>query len=313
MKQLLISLSILCFLFSNTAVSLAAQNDSLNQKVDQLDATTQKNNQDLARALNSLGELQQEVRGIKGRLDSNQYIMKESDRVYQDLDLRVSSLEDKINQIHHLLKDLQGTGMESLKRPSAKNQVEYEEFQKMLNLVNAQDFQAAASGFLGFIKKYPKSEYAGSAQFWVADSFYMLGDYVRAISEFQKLSENDTSHPRVREGIYKQGLSFMRLKKYSEARLFFQKVMASFPNSAEAFQAKARIIRLEELEKGTISTADAKPTRPTPTADHPIMKPSPMPGTPTNAPTTNTPTTTPTSSLPEPSPSSTQGSQVPLY
>lgn len=299
----------------------AATLAELNQKVDHLVATNQKNYQDVARAMNALTEVQQEFRLIKGQLDSSQYIMKESDRVYQDLDQRVSSLEDKIGQLHNLLKDINlklSGAPEAPKAPGAAvNPAELQEFQSLLNVANARDYRNAASGFMGFLRKYPKSEYAGSAQYWVAESFYSLGDYAKAISEFQALSEKYPQHPRVKEGVYKQGMSFMKLNKNAEAKLFFQKVIATYPNSAEAFQAKGRLARLEELEHkspalalGGGSEPKAPPTPPA-TGEpvyKPIMKPHPMPRAPLPPPPSGQPTsptspTTPTAPKPEPAPS----------
>ena len=307
----------------------------LNEKVDGLIATNQKNYQDVARAMNALTEVQQDFRQIKGQLDSSQYIMKESDRVYQDLDQRVSSLEDKIGQLHNLLKDINLKLSGAPEAPKATGAAvtpgELQEFQSLLNLANARDYRNSASGFMGYVRKYPKSENAGSAQYWVAESFYSLGDYVKAVSEFQTLSEKYPQHPRVKEGIYKQGLSFMKLNKNTEAKLFFQKVMASYPNSSEAFQAKGRLTRLEERENSSAPLALGQNSEPKPptaqppaTGDpvyKPIMKPNPMPRAPVpqNPPTTpakpGAPAVPPPAPQPAPAPQTptTQDSNAPLF
>ncbi len=282
MKILIIAL--LCLFTSPTQAQVrAGSTQALRERVDELYTTSQKNNQDVATAINLLNQMKAEFVSIKGQLEAAGYLRKENEKVYQDLDMRVSALEDKIGQIHNMMKELKTT---TPAPPAAKTAAEYDEFQSLLNLVNAQDFRSAASGFMGFIQKYPQSAYAGSAQFWVADSFYSMGDYVKAIAEFQILTEKYPQHPRVREGIYKQGVAFSRLKKYPEAKLFFQKVMASYPNSAEAAQAKARLHRLESLEGGTLAlnlesgpvpTASPRPGTGGTVYNRPVMKPAPMP------------------------------------
>jgi len=315
----------------------------LKQEVDNLVATNQKNYQDVAQAMNSLAEVQQEFRSIKGQLDSSQYVMKESDRVYQDLDQRVSALEDRIGQMHNLLKDINlklsttpAPGVPKAPGSASVNPNEIQEFQSLLNIANARDYRNAASGFMGFLKKYPNSEYAGSAQYWVGECFYSLGDYAKAISEFQTLSQKFPTHPRVKEGVYKQGMSFMKLNKTEEAKLFFQKVIATYPDSAEAFQAKGRLARLEELQKVSPTLAlsqnpkdNPPPSTPPPTGApvyKPIMKPLPMPRQPTPSGPATTPTTPktpappnepakpPPATAPAPSdPNTTQGSGAPLF
>ena len=326
------SLALLAFLSIGISASEGrAENVAdLRTKVDNLIATNQKNYQDVAQAMNSMTEIQQEFRQIKGQIDSSQYIMKESDRVYQDLDQRVSALEDKIGQMHNLLKDISqkmGAPPTAVAPSAAVNPAEVQEFQSLLNIANARDYRNAASGFMGFLKKYPKSENAGSAQYWVGESFYSMGDYAKAISEFQIFSEKYPQHPRVKEGVYKQGMSFMKLNKNAEAKLFFQKVIATYPNSAEAFQAKGRLARLEDLEKinPTVALGPNSPPKsspaPVPTGApvyKPIMKPNPMPRAPLPPNPAPKSPTTPPAAPPKPAPTApegpgTQDSGAPLF
>ena len=282
------------------------------QTMADLQARIDKNNQEVAQAVNSMNEIRQEFRSIKGTLDSTDYLRKESERVYQDLDQRVSGLEDRIGQIHNLLKDLNtkltpaapGTAPAAA-APSASTQ-EVADFQSLLNLTNARDYRAAASGFMGFIRKYPQSNLNGSAQYWVAESFYSLGDYAKAISEFQVLATKYPQHPRVKEAVYKQGLAFQKLNKPAEAKLFYQKAISAYPGSAEAYLAQGRLTRMEEMEKNKTNVALSPPgATPAPKntgteapgANRPLMKPQPMPRAPlpaaTPAPAPKTPTPLP--------------------
>src|SRR5688572_15478270 len=68
------------------------------QTLADLQTRVDKNNQDIAQAMNSMNEIRQEFRSVKGTLENADYLRKESERVYQDLDQRVSGLEDRIGQ-----------------------------------------------------------------------------------------------------------------------------------------------------------------------------------------------------------------------
>ncbi len=130
----------------------------------------------------------------------------------------------------------------------------------------------------------------------------------------------------------------MKLNKTEEAKLFFQKVIATYPESAEAFQAKGRLARMEELQKTSPTLALSQNPKdnpplpsPAPTGTpvyKPIMKPIPMPGQPTpkgpaTPPTTpktpaipNAPAKPPTATAPAPAPAEptqTQDSGAPLF
>lgn len=255
--------------------------DPLGQKVQNLEANVAKNNREVARAVNLLTQVQQDFQSIKGQIEASKFLTQESDRVYKDLDLRVSTLEDKIDQIHQLMKELvqaQKSGAPS----SQVNTGETNDFQTLLTMVNARDYTSAASGFQGFLRKYPKSELRPKAQFWLGECYYFLGDYARSIKEFQKLVEAYPQDSRVAQAIYRQGLAFSHLKKYAEAKLFYQKVMASYPNSAEAAKAQTRLHQLEEMEKNQLALGDSSnktetspQERPEVSADRPVYKLSP--------------------------------------
>ena len=297
------------------------------QTLADIQAKLDRNNQELAQAVNAMNEIRQEFRSIKGGLENVDYTRKESERVYQDLDQRVTGLEDRIGQLHNLLKDINAkltpAAPGTVAAPAATTSAqEVADFQALLNLANARDYRAAASGFMGFLKKYPNSESAGSAQYWVAESFYSMGDYAKAISEFQILATKYPQHARVKEAIYKQGLSFQRLNKPAQAKLFYQKAISAYPGSAEAYLAQGRLTRLEEMEKSNPNVALNQPdgTKPAatpgappsgPSANRPIMKPAPMPRAPIPP---STPAPTPKNSPAPLPPDTAQGSgSAPLF
>lgn len=260
----------------------SADFQELQNEVSTLKRMGEKNNQDLAKTMNLLTQIQTQFQSIKGQIDASRFLTQETDRVYRDLDVRVSSLEDKIDQIHNLLKEMV-TSQKAGGPPQSSHNQEYADFQSLLTMVNNRDYQAAASGFLGFVRKYPKSQYVPRALFWTGECFYFMGDFARSIKEFQKLVEKYPQDIRVQEAIYRQGLAFTRLKKYPEAKLFFQKVMASYPNTATAAKAQTRLHRIEEMEKNQVALGEssegepkeAKKPRPEVSADKPITKISP--------------------------------------
>lgn len=283
---------------------LAAQGSlGLSDRVATLEQTNEKNNQDVARAVNLLTQIQQEFQAIRGQVDASRYLNQENDRVYRDLDLRVSGLEDKIDQIHRLLKEMVANpkGGPAMKTPTSAK--EYEDYQALLLLVNGRDYRAAASGFMGFIKKYPSSPYAAQALYWTGESFFSMGDFARAIKEFQQLVQSYPQDPRAKEAIYKQGLAFSRLQKYSEAKLFFQKVMSTYPNTAEAAKAQTRLHWIEEMEKNQVALGETAQPTGTPSsppkqetmpsaegsANRPIYKITPYPKPPSATPPPATP------------------------
>ncbi len=272
-----------------------AATGDLEQRLSQVESYTQRNNQEMAKAVNLMEQTQRDFQSIKGQVEAANYLDKENNRVYEDLDRRVASLEDKVEQIHRLLSELKqgstgGTAAGASGTPLTEG--EMQEYQALLTIFNSRDYRAAASGFLGFVKKYPQGSEAGNAQFWAGESFYSMGDYVRAIKEYQRLVEAYPQNKRIPEAVYRQGLAFLRLQKNTEATLFFQKVLADYPNTPEAAQAQTQLHRLQEKSKSPVALnsggAEAPEAVPSgeslpPPEDgaprsRPLMKTLPMPG-----------------------------------
>ncbi len=236
----------------------------LNRKVDEVVSHHQSQSEKVAKALNQMSEIKVEFQSIKGQLQSSQYLEKESTRVYQDLDMRVSAIEDKLDQIQLMMQEFV-----QLKKTSEPNAVggdvskvlseEQKDFQNLLAVFNAKDYHNAASGWMGFLKKYPQSTYANKAQYWLAESFYYLEDFAKSIQEFQTFIEKNPQDPRAKEAFYKQGMGFLRLKRPEQARLFFQKVVSDYPKSAEAYKATSRLKQMDGIEQNASDPVSVPP------------------------------------------------------
>lgn len=127
---------------------------------------------------------------------------------------------------------------------------EAESFQRALDLANSSKYLEAASDFTVFLQKYPKSQYASSAVYWIGECFYSIRDYKRAIKEFQNFIQKYPKDQKVAEAILKQGNGFYELGLTDESRAFYEKVMSVYPGSPEASQAKIKLGRLDEKKAG---------------------------------------------------------------
>ncbi len=308
-----------------------ASGSDADQRLSQVEAYVQRNNQEVAKAINLLEQTQRDFQSIKGQVEAANYLDKENNRVYEDLDRRVASLEDKVEQIHRLLSEIkQGGAGGAAATPTGSpplTEGEMQEYQTLLTIFNSRDYRASASGFLGFVKKYPQGSEAGNAQFWAAESFYSMGDYVRAIKEYQRLVEAYPQNKRIAEAVYRQGLAFLRLQKNTEATLFFQKVLADYPNTPEAAQAQTQLHRLQEKGKspvalnsgGTEASAGAPggESLPPPEAEEPrsrpMMKPLPMPRNPSEGASGSVPQETESAAVPAEQAPAPADSNSPLF
>lgn len=107
-----------------------------------------------------------------------------------------------------------------------------------------QDPKEAVPEFRGFLKDYPKSPLAASAQYWVGEALYAEKDYKGAIEEFLVVLKEHKGSDKAPDAALKLGYSFYELKDWEKARKTLQDVISFFPDNAET-----RKLAQERLDK----------------------------------------------------------------
>ncbi|MFH1829260.1 MAG: tol-pal system protein YbgF [Pseudomonadota bacterium] len=242
----LLAISILCFLVSIGTASHAKGDDervqALEQKVTTMEKTRASNNQQVASALSRFGALQDEFAQLKGQIEANRHLVgtqySELGKRLTDLDHRIQSIEDRLTIFSTQLS-------KALGKVAPAAAAEGDLYQKGLDLVASSRYLEAASTFESFIRKYPKSSFVASAKLWIAECFYSMRDYQRAIQEYQKFIDNYPRSDKIPETVLKQANCFYELGMLDEARVFYDQVISRHPTSSAAAQAKEKIARIE--------------------------------------------------------------------
>ncbi|MBF0572902.1 MAG: tol-pal system protein YbgF [Desulfamplus sp.] len=108
-------------------------------------------------------------------------------------------------------------------------------------LLDAGKNEPARNQFEAFIKRYPTSENADNARFWVADSYYREKWYEKAILEYQRVIEEYSKGNKVPSALLKQAYSFANLGEKSNARLILNELIKKYPQTQEAESAKEKL------------------------------------------------------------------------
>jgi tol-pal system protein YbgF len=125
--------------------------------------------------------------------------------------------------------------------PPAKEISENELYAKAKQDFDSGELEPARTGFQEFLKRYPKSAIADSAQFWIGEIYYRQKWYEKAILEYQKVIENYPKGNKVQASLLKQGFSFFNLGDKSNARLILKELINKYPSSNEAKIAKQKL------------------------------------------------------------------------
>jgi len=228
----------------------------LEQKVGVMEKTRMSNNAQIASALSQFGALQDEFGSLKGEIQTNKHLINSQ---YQDIGKRITDLDHRIQSIEDRMQIFSTQLSKALGKVSPEAAAEGDLYQKGLDQVTAARYLEAAASFESFVRKYPKSKFAESARFWIAECFYSMRDYQRAIKEYQKFIEQYSRSPKVPEAVVKQGHSFYELGMMDEAKAFYDQVVAKYPSSSAASEARERIARIESKQSQASNQGKTSP------------------------------------------------------
>jgi tol-pal system protein YbgF len=212
----------------------------------------------------TVDRLQEQIQLLNGKIEEKNYRQKAmgSGDSGDGIEARVNNLEqtslalkDRLFRIEEYLA-LDGAGKKAtpaktvpekppaqgkVDTPPAKDLGENELYAKAKQDYDSKDLETARNGFQEFLKRYPKSAIAGSAQFWIGEIYYQQKWYEKAILEYQKVIENYPKGDKVQFALLKQGLSFFSLGDKSNARLILKELINKYPSSNEAKIAKRKL------------------------------------------------------------------------
>jgi tol-pal system protein YbgF len=246
------------------AVEVSSQYKSLQDEVEAIRST-------LADSLVGHQGLQREVVALRERVDEvDQLTERRAGETARDLDQRMKTLETKLEGLTMELKSLaekikiredKAHALEQFFKsrgtdpadpsvvagaPDQKaGDSEKKEYDNTLKLIDQKNYQVAIGQLRDFIKRYPKSEYADNAQYWIGESFYALREFDQAILEFDAVRRNYPKGDKVPAALLKQGFAFAELGDRVDARLILREVVERYPQSEEAAKAQQKLKSLE--------------------------------------------------------------------
>jgi tol-pal system protein YbgF len=95
-------------------------------------------------------------------------------------------------------------------------------------------FPEAEKGFRDFLTQYPDHSLAGSAQYWLGETFYVQGNYRTAAQNFLSGYQKYPKSRRAPDSLLKLGLALNKLGQKSQACAALGNVSSEFPKAVEA-------------------------------------------------------------------------------
>lgn len=106
--------------------------------------------------------------------------------------------------------------------------------------IREQNFDAAQKKFTDFMARYPTHALAGNAQYWLAETYYVRGDYRQAAKLFAKGYQEFPQGQKAADCLLKLGLSLGKLGKKEDACLSLQQLQKEFPGDSSPVNRRAK-------------------------------------------------------------------------
>ena len=257
---------------------LSRQQDDFRAEARQEMASLRKGQKDLGGRLADLGadiaDLHSEIQAVSGKVEEKIYQADAfSDDVRGDRAQGLADLSAAVEklgkEVDHIKEELgltvggsPGRRSGALTRPEAAAdkspdsgpdaavQAEgellscEEEYTAIRELFKKKDFQACLTRWRDFLARCADNKLAGNAQFWLAETFYKMGDYEKAILEYDKVRKDYPESVKVPDAMLKTGYAMAEIGLFEGAREILNELIVYYPKSSQAEWAKNRLRRL---------------------------------------------------------------------
>ena len=255
-----------CITTRQDVIYLNQQIAALNNRVSELEESPELRTesaslrQSQADIVSDMENLKEEMQRLTAKVENNDLLIKravERDTAEEDalkatlksLDERLTRLEEKISQTG----SQPGAAPEKketappLETPSDKQGPSDEIlYNSSLNFFKEGEYDKAMGGFKDLLQKYPNSELADNAQFWVGECHMAKKQYEQAILSYQKVIKDYPNGNKVPNAILRQAIAFTEINDKISAKLLLKKVLNNYPNTPEAKSAESQLRKLEQ-------------------------------------------------------------------
>ncbi len=114
-----------------------------------------------------------------------------------------------------------------------------EQYNHAFALVKQADYPAAEVALRTFVEQHPKDPLAGSAQYWLGETYYTRGKYIEAAAAFAEGYKRYPKGPKAAEQLLKLGMSLSRANQKQNACVALAQLDHDFPNPGATVKERA--------------------------------------------------------------------------
>lgn len=213
-----------------------------------------------------IADLETQVRSMTGQIEKQNYDVEQMkirlDKALADNDLRFSQIErggagasapsgggasyspapSALTHDETQTTVVSGSGTTTAAESGTPEQL----YESAFALVREGRYDQAEVKFQSFLDRYSEHMLAGNAQYWLAETFYVRGDYSKSAKMFAQGYQKYPKSSKAADNLLKLGLSLAKMGKKEDACLSFSQMQKEFSGDT------GPVMRRVEQEKKTL-------------------------------------------------------------
>ena len=218
-----------CMATNRETLDLRDDMSQLQIRINEL----QQNQADLSskmdKVLSNIGPLSTELKETQNRMS---FLGQRLDDAQAAILTKMDKLSEKIS----------GAPLPSTLVPTEIYNTSYADYERG-------NFDLAIKGFGSYLEKYPNTDLASSAGYYLGESYLSEKDYENALKSFRSVQTAYPNSEQAAAAMYKEAAVLGLSGKKDESETVYKNLINKYPNATEAIKAK---------EKLGIQEADAK-------------------------------------------------------
>lgn len=256
---------VICFGFLLMSSAFAEEStEQLSARVQRLER--QLSNSALLEMLDKIERLQSDIQHLRGNVEEVQHKLEAMEKrqqgLYLDLDKRLLALEGPegapsglnqpgISQQTHDQDRVKLPPTKPAQQPAASQSNdqpakphsgnEESTYRQAIGLLQDGRYDEAVSGFKHVLDNYPNGKYAGNAQYWLGESYYVTRDFAEARASFERVIQDYPESSKVPDAMLKLGFIQYEESDWKPARKSLKNVVKQYPETTAAALAQKRL------------------------------------------------------------------------
>ncbi|HXC60125.1 MAG TPA: tol-pal system protein YbgF [Steroidobacteraceae bacterium] len=228
-----------------TGCATTPEEDPVQTRLNDLDARVGRidrivSNQSLMQMAQRVDAQQEELRGLRGRIEElqneNATLRKQQRDLYADLDKRLTAATAAAAAATTVASNTPAGPA-----PEADEQGQYN---KAMEQLRSRNYAAAVEGFRSLAAAYPNGQMADNTQYWLGEAYYVTAEYDHATAAFQRVLSVWPNSRKAPDALLKLGYTQIEQNKLAVGRATLQQVVAKYPDSDAAKLAADRLAKL---------------------------------------------------------------------